>query len=377
MKILTVFGTRPEAIKMAMLIKKLSTEKTIQHKVCVTAQHREMLDQVLHFFSIEPDYDLNIMKQGQNLSSITGDVLQKITEIYKQYQPDLVIVHGDTTTCFTATLAAFYLQIKVAHIEAGMRTFNLQEPFPEEANRVLTAKLATYHFAPTEKNVQNLLVEGIAKKNIIKTGNTVIDALLYATKKVKSFSAKTRRTGIEDIFKKKKKIILVTGHRRENFGSGFIDICNALKTIAEKYHDVEIVYPVHLNPNVQKPVLELLSDIKNIHLIEPLEYPDFIFAMKNSWIILTDSGGIQEEAPSLGKPVLVMRNVTERPEAVKSGTVHLVGTNKNKIVRFVDTLYQDKNVYKKMSQSINPYGDGKASWRIVQWIKKNKKEILK
>lgn len=375
MKILSVFGTRPEAIKMAMLVKKLSADKTIDHRVCVTAQHRDMLDQVLHFFSIKPDYDLNIMRKAQSLASVTSDIITEITPVYKEFAPDLVLVHGDTTTCLAASLAAFYLQLKVGHVEAGMRTFNLQQPFPEEANRVLTARLAYWHFAPAKSNVKNLLAEGIEEKKIIQTGNTVIDALLYTGKRIKNFSAQTKKTGIDKIYARKNKIILVTGHRRENFGKGFKDICTALRSIAKKYHDVEIVYPVHLNPNVQQPVNALLKNIPNIHLLPPLDYPDFIFAMKHSWIILTDSGGIQEEAPSLGKPVLVMRNVTERPEAVESGNVRLVGSYSRGILKHIDEIYKNEVLYKKMSSGINPYGDGKASERIYKWILAHKNEI--
>ena len=365
MKVLTVFGTRPEAIKMAMLCRKLSETKGIEHKICVTAQHRQMLDQVLVFFEIDPDFDLNIMKTGQDLTDITCEVLKGLRELFKSYKPDIVLVHGDTTTCMAAGLAAFYAGIKVGHVEAGLRTGNLQSPFPEEANRVLISKLADLNFSATEINRQNLLSEGISPDKIIVTGNTVIDSLLFAKDKVNSFSEDVSDLLIRNIFKNHEKIILVTGHRRENFGDGFIHICEALKEIAKNHPDVEIVYPVHLNPKVQKPVREILGNIKNVHLINPLNYPDFVFAMKHAYFIVTDSGGVQEEAPGLGKPVLVMRDTTERPEAVEAGTAKLVGSDFDKIRNGIESLLTDENEYARMEKAHNPYGDGKAVERIV------------
>jgi UDP-N-acetylglucosamine 2-epimerase (non-hydrolysing) len=376
-KILLVFGTRPEAIKMAPLVKTFEKENVIEGKVCVTAQHREMLDQVLELFEIKPDYDLNIMKPGQNLYDITSNVLLGMKKVLEDFKPDIVLVHGDTTTTFAASLAAFYQKIKVGHVEAGLRSHNLYSPFPEEANRQLTGVLANYHFAPTENAKNNLLKEDKNLKNIIVTGNSVIDALFLVLSKIEK-NKKLKEKIEKDIkFKFNKrfsmlnsKFILVTGHRRENFGEGFLNICEALKIIAINNPNFDIIYPVHLNPNVQKPVRKILSNIKNIHLIEPLQYESFIYLMNKSYFIITDSGGIQEEALSLGKPVLVMRNTTERPEALQMGTVKLVGTDKEKIVKEAQKLIDDKTEYEKMSKAHNPYGDGKASERIVDFLKK-------
>ncbi len=370
-KILSVFGTRPEAIKMAMLIKKLNQSPDVEHRLCVTAQHREMLDQVLSFFEITPNYDLNIMKHSQDLTDITCAVLNGLRDLFKKDHPDIILVQGDTTTCMAASLAAFYAGIKIGHIEAGLRTGNLQSPFPEEANRSLVTRLSDFHFAPTTRNKQNLEAEGIRSDKIIVTGNTVIDALLYAKDKVNCFTDDVNDPVILRLFEENEKIILVTGHRRENFGEGFINICHALKQIAVDYPEVSIVYPVHLNPNVQTPVIEILGRIKNIHLIKPLSYPDFVYAMKRSYFILTDSGGVQEEAPSLGKPVLVMRDTTERPEAVETGTVKLVGADRDKIIEGVESLLINKDIYFKMSKAHNPYGDGFAVSRIVNFLNKN------
>lgn len=366
--VLTIFGTRPEAIKMALLAKKLSTITCIKHTVCVTAQHREMLDQVLEYFSIKPDYDLDLMQPNQSLSDFAARSLSAISELFEKLKPDLVLVHGDTSTSFVATLAAFYQQIQVAHVEAGMRTYNLKAPFPEELNRTLTAKIASIHFAATKKNRENLLKENIASKNILVCGNTVIDALIYTSKKVKKITSSPDAEFIHQCIKSKKKIILVTGHRRENFGEGFLEICKALKSIAQAYSDVQIIYPIHYNPSIKNIVIEFLSGEKNILLTSAFNYPDFVFLMKHAWIILTDSGGVQEEAPSLGKPVLVMREITERPEAVDAGTVLLTGASEKKIIKAVKKLYSDKNVYQKMAKAINPYGDGKATNRIAKWI---------
>lgn len=368
MKILTIFGTRPEAIKMAMLVRGLNAATDIEHRVCVTAQHREMLDQVLGFFEIQPDYDLNLMKPGQSLADLTARILQSVQQVIKDFKPDLVLVHGDTTTCFTSALSAFYQGIAIGHVEAGLRTGNLQSPFPEEANRVLVGRLASWHFAPTQRNVDNLVQEGIPSKKIVLTGNTVIDALQYASRKVDGFSSRVKNQHIRALFESEKRILLITGHRRENFGEGFINICNALKDLAETYADLELVYPVHLNPKVQKPVFEKLGHLSNVHLINPLDYPDFVYAMKRSWAILTDSGGVQEEAPGLGKPVLVMRDTTERPEAVEAGTVKLVGADQAKIVEGVSALIESSELYQKMSKAHNPYGDGEAVARIIKFL---------
>ncbi len=369
-KILTVFGTRPEAIKMAVLAKKLNQEKGLDHKICVTAQHREMLDQVMDLFEIQADFDLNIMQHGQDLTDVTNRVLTGMRNLFKNdWKPDLVLVHGDTTTCFATALAAFYAGIKVGHVEAGLRTGNLQSPFPEEANRVLVSRIANYHFAPTHSNVETLLLEGVADKNIIQTGNTVIDSLLYISDKLSGFSDKIQNTILPDLVKHKNKYILITGHRRENFGDGFIQICKAIKNLAITNPSFHFVYPVHLNPNVQKPVRALLDGLDNVHLIAPLQYEDFVFAMKHCYLVLTDSGGVQEEAPGLGKPVLVMRDTTERPEAVTAGTVQLVGANKENIIKGVQDLIDDKALYKKMSKAHNPYGEGKAVGKIINFIK--------
>ena len=376
-KILLVFGTRPEAIKMAPLVKAFEKESNISLKVCVTAQHREMLDQILKIFDIEPDYDLNIMKKGQDLYDITSSVLLGMKSVLEDFEPDLVLVHGDTTTTSATALSAFYKKIKVGHIEAGLRTNNIYSPWPEEANRQITAILANYHFTPTQSSKENLLKENKISKDIIVTGNTVIDALFLVLEKIKSEKnlESQIQAEIESSFKDSKfkiqnsKFILVTGHRRENHGQGFINICQALKIIAINNPSINIVYPVHLNPNVQKPVKEILSNISNIYLIEPLQYEQFIYMMDKSYFIITDSGGVQEEAPSLGKPVLVMRNITERPEALYAGTVKLVGTNTKLIIKEAQKLLDDRVIYEKMSKAHNPYGDGKASERVVEFIK--------
>jgi UDP-N-acetylglucosamine 2-epimerase (non-hydrolysing) len=371
-KILLIFGTRPEAIKMAPLAKVFEKERAIESRVCVTAQHREMLDQVLKVFDIVPEYDLNIMKPGQNLFDVTSSILLGLKEVLDDFKPDVVLVHGDTATTFSASLAAFYNKIQVGHVEAGLRTNNIYSPFPEEANRQLTGIISNYHFAPTFTSQNNLLKENKDPKNIIVTGNTVIDALFLTLNKIEKnveFKSKIINS-INNQYKLKddKKIILVTGHRRENFGKGFINICKALKVIAANNSDVDVVYPVHLNPNVQKPVKEMLSDIKNIYLIEPLQYEEFIYMINKSYFIITDSGGIQEEAPSIGKPVLVMRDTTERPEAVEAGTVKLVGTNKDNIIKEAQKLLNDSSEYNKMSKAHSPYGDGKACERIVNFF---------
>lgn len=374
-KVLLVFGTRPEAIKMAPLVKAFEKDLTIESKVCVTAQHREMLDQVLEIFEIKPEYDLNIMKAGQDLFDVTTNVLLGMKEVFDDFKPDVVLVHGDTTTTSSTSLAAFYNKIKVGHVEAGLRTGDIYSPWPEEANRQITGVISNYHFAPTSTSKDNLLKENKDSKNIIVTGNTVIDALFLALEKINN-SKDLKESILCSINKQykinsNKKIILVTGHRRENFGDRFINICKSLKTLALNNPNIDIVYPVHLNPNVQKPVNEILSNIYNVFLIEPLQYESFIYLMSKSYFIITDSGGVQEEAPSLGKPVLVMRETTERPEALEAGTVKLVGTNIEKIVKESQLLLDDDNEYQKMSKSHNPYGDGKASKRIVNFIKEN------
>jgi len=371
-KVLVAFGTRPEAIKMAPVVKEIEKSSLLEVRVCVTAQHREMLDQVLELFSITPDYDLNIMKAGQDLFDITSKIMEGMKAVFEKYTPDVLLVHGDTTTSFISALAAFYKGIEVGHVEAGLRTYNLKAPWPEEANRQLTARLTTYHFAPTTTAKEHLLDERIYSNNIVVTGNTVIDALLWVSEKV---NAEDERQNIKATLAERgythnsdRRLLLVTGHRRENFGPGFLHICEALSTIAQNNKDLDIVYPVHLNPNVQKPVYELLKDTENIYLIEPLEYRPFTFLMNECDIVLTDSGGIQEEAPSLGKPVLVMRETTERPEAVEAGTVKLVGTDVDKIVDLVEELLHNKDVYGSMSQAHNPYGDGRASTRIREYL---------
>ena len=377
-KVMLVFGTRPEAIKMAPLVKEFQKQpKRVETVVCVTGQHREMLDQVLKIFDIKPDYDLNIMKQGQDLYDVTARVLTGMRDVLKEVKPDVVLVHGDTTTSTVAALAAFYQQIPVGHVEAGLRTHNIYSPWPEEMNRLLTGRLATYHFSPTPLSRNNLIKESIDDRNIIVTGNTVIDALYWVVDKIKN--NKELNNELENVLSKAgydvnrlnngKKLVLITGHRRENFGDGFINMCTAIKDLMVKYPDVDFVYPMHLNPNVRKPIHEVfgenLSGLKNMFFIEPLEYLSFVYLMEKSSIVLTDSGGIQEEAPGLGKPVLVMRNTTERPEALNAGTVKLVGTDYNKIVNEVSSLIDDKAAYEKMSKAVNPYGDGLACGRIV------------
>jgi len=368
-KVLFVFGTRPEAIKMAPVIHYFKTKpEIVTTKVCVTAQHREMLDQVLDFFEITPDYDLDLMKKGQNLYDLSARILTRLKPVLEDYKPDYVFVHGDTTTTAMGSLAAFYSGAQIGHIEAGLRTFNKKAPFPEEINRQLTGRLTDFHFAPTVQARQNLEKENITK-GITVTGNTVIDALFWGLEKLKNFE-NNEITQLKNIVDPNKKIILVTGHRRENFGEGFINICKALQEIALSHPNIDIIYPVHLNPNVQQPVYKLLGNIKNIKLIDPLNYPAFIWLMQQSHIIITDSGGIQEEAPSLGKPVLVMRDTTERPEAVKAGTVILVGTDQNKIIKNTNKLLTDNDFYNQMSRLHNPYGDGHASKRIFDFITK-------
>ena len=368
-KILLVFGTRPEAIKMAPLVKEFQkTEGLFETKVCVTAQHREMLDQVLEFFDITPDFDLNLMRPNQNLYSLTGDIINGLKPVLESFKPDVVLVHGDTTTSMAAALAAFYSGAKVGHVEAGLRTFNKLSPFPEELNRQLTSKIADYHFAPTKKSRENLLKESIDDGAVWVTGNTVIDALLQSVDIVNNTTDNEHINELKPIIDTTKKLILVTGHRRENHGQGFLNICKALNELACR-DDVQIIYPVHLNPNVQKPVYEILGGNTNIKLINPLPYEAFIWLMDKSYIIVTDSGGVQEEAPSLGKPVLVMRDTTERPEAVEAGTVILVGTDSEKIVSTANQLLDDSSFYTNMSQLHNPYGDGKASARIVDSFK--------
>ncbi|MDT7828926.1 UDP-N-acetylglucosamine 2-epimerase (non-hydrolyzing) [Pricia sp. S334] len=370
-KNLIVFGTRPEAIKMAPLVKEFQKHSEFFNtKVCITAQHREMLDQVIEFFDIEPDYDMNLMKPDQNLYSLTADIITGLKSVLDDFKPDYVYVHGDTTTTMASSIAAFYSGAKVCHIEAGLRTFHRRSPFPEEINRSITGRVADYHFAPTPKARQNLLNENIAQETIEVTGNTVIDALQISVEKVTQPEyAHHEIEELEDVWTPGKKLILVTGHRRENHGQGFIDICKALAAIAKQHDDVEIIYPVHLNPNVQKPVYELLAGIENISLIAPLSYPGFVWLMNRSYLIITDSGGVQEEAPSLGKPVLVMRDTTERPEAVEAGTVILTGTDTNKIIDEAGRLLEHQKEYDAMSQRHNPYGDGKACERIVTFMK--------
>ena len=373
-KVLVIFGTRPEAIKMAPLVKEFEKNRNFfDMKVCVTAQHREMLDQVLNLFEIKPDYDLDIMKLGQDLYDITSKVLLGMREVLTDFEPDIVLVHGDTTTTISAALAAFYKQIPVGHVEAGLRTGDIYSPWPEEANRLLTTQISKYHFAPTQKNKENLLKEHIYEQNIIVTGNTVIDALFWVLNKIKDDKSLQSKL-VSKIHKmgyllSDRKMVMVTGHRRENFGEGILNICSALKELASKYPEVDFVYPVHLNPNVRKPVKEILLGIGNVYLIEPLEYLPFVFLLNHSYLVLTDSGGLQEEAPSLGKPVLVMRDTTERPEAVEAGTVMLVGTNKDTIISNVSKLIDDDIFYKKMAYAHNPYGDGNASKRIIEFLK--------
>lgn len=370
MKVLTIFGTRPEAIKMAPLVHALAQDETFESRVCVTAQHREMLDQVLRLFEITPDYDLNIMKPGQGLSEITCRILEGLKGVLEDFKPDVILVHGDTTTTMATSLAAFYQRIPVGHVEAGLRTGDLYSPWPEEANRKLTGHLAMYHFAPTENSRQNLLRESLSDDHIFVTGNTVIDALLWVRDRVMGDEAMRDSLAQRYPFlDANKKLILVTGHRRESFGGGFERICSALAEIALRHPDVQVVYPVHLNPNVSEPVNRILKGIENIILIDPQDYLPFVYLMTHSYLILTDSGGIQEEAPSLGKPVLVMRDTTERPEAVDAGTVQLVGTNVAKIVDAVTQLLTDEHAYHAMSRAHNPYGDGHACQRILEALK--------
>lgn len=383
-KVMLVFGTRPEAIKMAPLVKEFQhNSKKFQTIVCVTGQHREMLDQVLSIFDITPDYDLNIMKQGQDLYDVTSRVLLGMREVLKEVQPDMILVHGDTTTSTAAALAAFYQQIPVGHVEAGLRTHNIYSPWPEEMNRLITGRIATWHFSPTQLSRQNLLSEGVKESAITVTGNTVIDALYMVVDKIKNNCQLDAE--LEDILQKSgydvnrlqdgKRLVLITGHRRENFGEGFISMCRAIKALTQKYPEVDFVYPMHLNPNVRKPIHEVfgenLSDLGNMFFIEPLEYLSFVYLMEKSTVVLTDSGGIQEEAPGLGKPVLVMRDTTERPEALDAGTVKLVGTDYEKIVMGVSKLLNDSDYYNTMSKAVNPYGDGLACQRIVEFINKS------
>ncbi|NRB60107.1 MAG: UDP-N-acetylglucosamine 2-epimerase (non-hydrolyzing) [Winogradskyella sp.] len=368
-KNLIVFGTRPEAIKMAPLVKTFEHyTDSFETKVCVTGQHREMLDQVLDFFEIVPDYDLDLMKPNQSLFDLTSRIFSELQNILNDFKPDFTFVHGDTTTAMVAAISAFYAGSKICHIEAGLRTFNLTSPFPEEANRQLVSRVTNYHFAPTDNSKGNLLAENIKSNAVVVTGNTVIDALLIGLKKIE-------RNPSQEVLKMKelfvdRKVILVTGHRRENHGKGILNICKALKNIAIKNEDVIIVYPVHLNPKVQKPVRDFLSDISNIHLIPPLNYPEFIWLMNRSKLIITDSGGVQEEAPSLGKPVLVMRETTERPEAVDAGTVVLVGANAELIEKEANDLLENDDRYERMSKLHNPYGDGRSCEKIIDFIKK-------
>ncbi|MCC8366411.1 UDP-N-acetylglucosamine 2-epimerase (non-hydrolyzing) [Xenorhabdus sp. PB61.4] len=372
MKVLTVFGTRPEAIKMAPLVHALAEDSDFEAKVCVTAQHREMLDQVLNLFGIKPDFDLNIMKKGQDLTDITCRILESIKPVLNEFKPDVVLVHGDTTTTMATSLAAFYQRIPVGHVEAGLRTGDLYSPWPEEANRKIAGHLATYHFAPTENSRSNLLQESIADKAVFVTGNTVIDALLWVRDRIMHDDIlRGQLAELYPFIDPAKKMILVTGHRRENFGGGFERICEALAQIARMHPDVQVVYPVHLNPNVCEPVKRILHGIENIILISPQDYLPFVYLMDHAYLILTDSGGIQEEAPSLGKPVLVMRNTTERPEAADAGTVRLVGTKTQTIVDEVTRLLTDNSAYQQMSRAHNPYGDGKACQKILEILKKN------
>lgn len=369
-KILTVFGTRPEAIKMAPLVKAIAADPDFESRVCVTAQHREMLDQVLKLFEIHPDHDLNLMRPGQTLTDITADILRNLKPILRDFRPDYVLVHGDTTTTFATTLAAFYEQLPVGHVEAGLRTGRLYSPWPEEANRRLTSVLANLHFAPTNSARTNLLAEGVADSAIFVTGNTVVDALLSIHERLNNDDALCNQVAATIPYTDTgRRVILVTGHRRESFGGGFEQICDALAYIAKCYPDVDIIYPVHLNPNVREPVNRLLGGLHNIYLIEPLDYLPFVYLMRRSYLILTDSGGIQEEAPSLGKPVLVMRDTTERPEAVEAGTVRLVGVDVEKIVSSTMQLLDDATTYSKMSTAHNPYGDGKACEEIISMLK--------
>ena len=376
-KIMLVFGTRPEAIKMAPLVNEFQKyPEEFQTIVCATGQHRQMLDQVLHLFEISPDYDLDIMKQGQDLYDVTSRVLQGMREVLRESQPDVVLVHGDTTTSTAAALASFYQQIPVGHVEAGLRTHNIYSPWPEEMNRQITGRIATYHFAPTELSRKNLLAEGVADEKIFVTGNTVIDALQQVVAKISS--SETMRSELSQILRTAgydvarltngKRLVLITGHRRENFGRGFLSMCAAIKSLNEKYPEVDFVYPMHLNPNVRKPIREVFGETSpgNMFFIEPLDYLPFVYLMEKSYLVLTDSGGIQEEAPGLGKPVLVMRDTTERPEALEAGTVKLVGTDFDRISMEVSCLLEDEFYYRRMSHAVNPYGDGRACPRILK-----------
>lgn len=385
-RVMLVFGTRPEAIKVAPLVKAFQKHtESFETIVCVTGQHREMLDQVLHLFEITPDYDLNIMKQGQDLYDVTARVITGLRDVYKEAKPDVVFVHGDTTTSMVAALAAFYQQIPVAHIEAGLRTHNIYSPWPEEMNRQITSRIAAYNLAPTPLSKENLLKEGVNEETITVTGNTVIDALYLVVEKIKQNASlsvqlqeQLKTAGYDTArLRNGKKLVLITGHRRENFGDGFVNMCNAIKTLKEKYPEVDFVYPMHLNPNVRKPIFEIFGEEavsgtnggeRNIFFIEPLEYLPFVYLMEQSTLVLTDSGGIQEEAPGLGKPVLVMRDTTERPEAVDAGTVKLVGTNYHLIVKEVSLLLDDNTYYCAMAQASNPYGDGLACERIIELL---------
>ncbi|SAI67143.1 UDP-N-acetylglucosamine 2-epimerase [Bordetella ansorpii] len=367
MKILTVFGTRPEAIKMAPVVHALAQDTGIEAKVCVTAQHREMLDQVLDLFEIKPDYDLNIMKPGQDMTDVTCSILNGMRGVFAEFRPDCVLVHGDTATTLATTLASYYQKVAVGHVEAGLRTGDLYSPWPEEANRKLTGALARLHFAPTDTSRQNLLREGIADTDVAVTGNTVIDALIWVKQKLDTDTALRDRLATQfPYLDANRRVVLITGHRRESFGAGFERICQAIAQSAAQFPDADFVYPVHLNPNVREPVNRLLKGLKNVHLVEPLDYLPFVYLMDRSHIILTDSGGIQEEAPSLGKPVLVMRDTTERPEAVAAGTVRLVGTDVDVITSQVALLLTDEDEYRRMSVAHNPYGDGQASARILE-----------
>lgn len=376
MKVLLVFGTRPEAIKMAPLVKAIQADPYFDARVAVTAQHRQMLDQVLELFSLKPDYDLNVMRPGQDLYDVTSKVLLGLRDVLSDFQPELVLVHGDTATTFAAALAAFYQQIPVGHVEAGLRTSDLYSPWPEEANRQLTGRLARWHFAPTERNRNALRAEGVADEKILVTGNTVIDALQWVVRKIADAPALKKQidsaliTAGLPLDVVEQRYVLVTGHRRENFGSGFENICRVLRSLSENNSDTHFIYPVHLNPNVLRPVQRLLDGLHNVHLIKPLGYEPFVFLMQSAYLVLTDSGGVQEEAPGLGKPVLVMRDTTERPEAVEAGTVRLVGTEIDVIRDAVQELLDDAAVYQRMSLAINPYGDGKACSRIVEFLKR-------
>ncbi|MCH3881946.1 MULTISPECIES: non-hydrolyzing UDP-N-acetylglucosamine 2-epimerase [Tenacibaculum] len=365
-KILVVFGTRPEAIKMAPLVKELKKESSFTVKVCVTAQHREMLDQVLSFFKIIPDFDLNLMQPNQSLNQLSGRIFTEIDVVLENFKPDIVLVHGDTTTSSVVAMASFYREIKVGHVEAGLRTYNKQAPFPEEINRQITGRIADFHFAPTEASAQNLLSEKVSEKDVFVTGNTVIDALLWGIKNINESNVEIEK--LQQVINSTKKLIVVTGHRRESFGDKFQSFCEALKELSQR-EDVQIIYPVHLNPNVQKTVHQILKNNTNVHLIDPLNYEAFIWLLNKSYLIITDSGGIQEEAPSLKKPVLVTRNVTERQEAVESGVVKLVGTSKEVIVTQAVKLLENKEIYSKMISKENPYGNGTASSKIVEILK--------